>query len=100
MENVIEVSITTLEQDTFTMLETLSDLNQKIQEIDGIVTSLNGVWESEAKKSFMSHYENDKQTFLTILENIDEVLKSMQNAKKAYARCENTVKQNIAAIRI
>ena len=100
MENVIEVSITTLGQDTDTMLETLNGLKQKIQEIDDIVTSLNGVWESEAKRSFMLHYENDKQAFLTMFENVDEVLKSMQNAKKAYARCENTVYQKITAIKI
>ena len=100
MENVIEVSIITLEQDTDTMLEALNGLKQKIQEIDDIVTSLNGVWESEAKRNFMLHYENDKQAFLTMFENVDEVLKSMQNAKKAYERCENTVYQKITAIKI
>lgn len=100
MDNVIEVSITTLEQDTNTMQETLNDLKKKMQKIDEIVSSLNGTWESEAKRKFMLSYENEKQAFLTMFDNVDEVVTSMQNAKQAYARCENDINQKITAIRI
>lgn len=100
MENVIEVSITTLEQDTATMQETLTNLNNVLQEVDSIISSLNGMWDSEAKRVFMQNYENDKQAFLTMFDNVDEVINSMQNAKTAYSRCESEIHQKITAIKI
>lgn len=100
MENVIEVSITTLEQDTTTMQETLTTLNNVLQEVDSIISSLNGMWDSEAKRVFMQHYENDKQAFLTMFDNVDEVINSMQNAKAAYSRCESSINEKIVALKI
>lgn len=100
MEKVIEVSITTLEQDISTLQETLTELKKVIQEMDDIITSLNGMWDSESKRVFMKQYENDKQAFQTMFDNVDEVLLSMQNAKKAYERCEYNVYQKICEVQI
>lgn len=100
MENVIEVSIATLEQDINTLQEILTSLKKTIREIDDIITSLNGMWDSESKRNLMKHYENDKQAFQTMFDNVDEVLESMQNARKAYERCEHNVYQKIRAIQI
>ena len=100
MENVIEVSISSLEQDTATMQETLESLKNILQEVDSVISSLNTMWDSEAKRVFMSNYERDKQKFLTMFDNVDEVIGSMENAKAAYSRCEKEISQKLMAIKM
>jgi len=100
MENVIEVNTGSLAQDVQDMKEVLSELKKEMDEMDTLIASLNMMWQGDAKDAFTKQYNTDRQVWLDMRVNMEEILKGMQNARLAYEKCESSVGQKIDSLRI
>lgn len=100
MENVIEVNTGSLAQDVRDMEEVLSELKMEMDEMDTLIASLNTMWQGAAKNAFTKQYNADRQVWLDMRVNMEEILKGMQNARLAYEKCESSIGQKIDSLRI
>ena len=100
MENVIEVSTGNLAQDVKDMEDILSELKKEMDEMDAMIVTLNTMWQGDAQNIFMKQYNLDRQIWMDMRENVEEIINGMQNARQAYEKCENTIGQKIDSLRI
>lgn len=100
MSDIIEVNISTLQQDCGTMTEKLTSLEKKVKRLYDVITELNGSWEGESKTAFLSHLQKDQNAIDELLKEAGKISKHMQEAVDIYTKCENDVSREIDAIRV
>jgi WXG100 family type VII secretion target len=64
------------------------------------VNSMNGMWAGSAHDTFVSAFNNDYERIGNLCKTIDNIIKCLENAKKEYAKCEQTVRSYVDAITV
>lgn len=90
----------TLKADVTEMNAQLGRIMNYASQLEGTLRQLESMWEGEAKEAFSNAVRDD-------LRRLKDLVKAMQNltdrtgeARKEYDKCENTVAQIIASIKV
>ena len=97
---LIEVNTNTLKADISEIENELRAILQCAEKLSATLGQLEGMWDGNAKQSFSLAVRDD-------LNRLKDLVKAMQNltsktgtAREEYDRCESTVSQIIASIRV
>jgi len=99
-KNEIACSISTLGSDISTIKTQHSALVKAAEALKQSVNSLNGMWAGPAHDTFASAFSGDYEVIKGMCDTIGEIVKSLDNAKKEYAKCENHVNSYVASITV
>lgn len=97
---MIEVNISTLEQDTTGMEEKIAHLKERAEELNTIMDELNKMWEAASKDIFLAKVEKSKARLGDLLKEAEAYAGKMDNAVTVYRNCEAAVGQEVDAIRV
>lgn len=100
MSDIIEVNISTLQQDCGTMTEKIASLDKKVKRLYDVIAELNGLWEGESKNVFLNHLQKDQNAIDELIQEAEKIANHMQEAVDIYTTCENDVSREIDAIRV
>lgn len=100
MANTIEVNTTTLKSDVLTIEDELQKIGAAAERLLQTLRELEGMWDGNAKQAFSAAVNSD-------IVQLKELVNAMKNfngktaeAREEYDKCENTVAQIVAAIRV
>ncbi len=101
------MAIGCFEVDTDYLRHTVADLRQYLQvlknthaELWDKMTEVSGMWEGPAKDAFHLQFKTDCAELIEVCKQIEDVLKSVDNAVKEYDACDDKIRSIIDAIRI
>ncbi|MCR5526156.1 MAG: WXG100 family type VII secretion target [Lachnospiraceae bacterium] len=72
-------------------------------EHDGVfsdINSLNSMWTGNAHDTFMNQFNADSDTMKEMLKLLKQFGTDLENAKKEYTQCEQSVEEIISAIKV
>ena len=100
MASIIEVNTATLKSDVETIRAELMKIRENAERLSQVLHELGSMWDGNAKQAFSAAVNSD-------IAQLTELVKAMQNftgktgeAREEYDKCENTVAQIVAAIRV
>lgn len=100
MASMIEVNTTTLKSDVATIEAELEKISSAAERLLQTLHELESMWDGNAKQAFATAVNSD-------IVQLKELVKAMKNfsrktgeAREEYDKCENTVAQIVAAIRV
>lgn len=100
MASVIEVNTGTLRSD-------VTDLRGEVKAIQGEIGALrqlsgvlSGAWEGEAKNAFIAALTGDIGRLEALVNEFDKLVTQTDDVKNEYEKCENSVTQIVAGIRV
>lgn len=96
----IEINTDRLELDMHTISSCVDRSRQCLKDISDIVAALDGQWEGAANNIFNQRIVEDMEFLGEMIKEVAELLECLGYAAKEYVKCENSVADIIAAVRI
>lgn len=95
------------EVNTSSLSYTIQKMNEELSNITGIaknlyaaLTALEGMWEGASHDIFAAQYQNDQQTLENMTKTLSNVIKGLDEARKVYEQCEDSVETEIRKIAV
>lgn len=70
---------------------------------DSMMAGINGMssmWEGEAKNAFVAQFQSDYETLKSTADVIEDLIKTLEEAKQQYDTCESNVASIISALKV
>lgn len=100
MANTIEVNTTTLKSDVATIEDELQKISSAAERLLQALHELESMWEGTAKQAFSAAVNSDIVQLKELVKTIKDFNGKTGEAREEYDKCENTVAQIVAAIRV
>lgn len=91
--------------DTSILSSDISSLNSQVKEarnqMNQMVNSmieLDAMWDGEANQEFVKQFQYDVESAEGLFESLEQIIESIEYAKKEYDKCDNDVEGIIASI--
>ena len=99
-KSIIKASGVRLESDASKLNSHVLKIQNEIEAIKNDMTSLNTMWEGEAKEAFQDGFRNDIVFSEQIIRELRMIVSFGENAGRKYDRCEKNLMNLIESIRI
>ena len=86
-------TIESLERETTRLERQINTMFQQVQELDQM-------WTGSAKQAFSQQFQADYQTCKDMCKELKDAVKSFQNARNEYDRCERRVDELVRQLRV
>lgn len=96
----LEIETNRLSADIADLKRLVSRLKTTSEKMMGGINALSSMWEGEAKNAFTVQFQSDYKTILSMIDTLNKLIKSLENAKSKYNTCENTVGNIVHSIRV
>lgn len=98
----MEIAVDTnyLQMQITEMRDALGRAREGMAEMYDQVNELDAMWDGPANATFNQQFLKDKNMMEEMCSTIEQIIVSMENAKREYEGCESDVRQIIAEIRI
>ena len=63
------------------------------------LTQLNGMWEGAAHDTFVNKFTSDRETWKSMLVDLQKMIEKMRTAKQEYDKCESRVINYVRQLR-
>ena len=100
MGNIIEISTEQLNTDIQTVQENINKIKSEISALTEEVSKLNGMWSGPANQVYNQQAAEDFAKINSLMEAIGKFEQHMEFAVQQYNKCEQSVAEKVAAIRI
>lgn len=100
MAQRLEVNTGTLRNDINEIRGEIRGLRTEMSNLRGAASALGQTWEGEAKKAFMGALEDDLRRLELLINTIEKFTNKTEESKDAYEKCENSVSQTVANIKV
>lgn len=100
MADYIEIDTAALERDRQTIQSELDRVRSEINQLQEKMVNLAAMWEGPAHDTFMAQFNTDYEFVQIFCNEIGTYVETMEYAQREYQKCENSVRQAIASIRI
>lgn len=98
--SIIEVNTGTLRNDVSEIQGELQSLRRQVTALRNAASALGSTWEGNAKTAFMEALTDDINRLETLISAIEKFTNKTSDARTEYDRCENSVSQIIASIKV
>ena len=99
-DSLIEVTTNTLKSDTETIALHLEKLRQRSDALESVTQQLGSMWEGQAKQAFTAAVRDDLNRLRSLISAMQKFTQKTDEARNEYDKCENTVTQLVASIRV
>jgi len=96
----IEVDTSILKADVSEIEGEIRSINDGATQLENILRQLEGMWEGDAKMAFSNAVNDDLRRLRELSKAIGKFTRETGEACQEYVRCENTVSQIVASIRV
>lgn len=96
----IEINTDALGRDVSSLQNQYNALKRNLDSLNSSMTSLNSSWEGDAKSEYLRVYQQDYNTMKSLCNTLDQLIKTLMNAKNQYNSNNNRVKNVISQIRV
>lgn len=96
----IEVNTEVLDNDIDSISDSLSVMQNSIQNMYEEIAELNTMWKGKANQAFNMQFNKDYSTMQEFLKLLDNYIDSLKNASNTYVRCENSVGDIVRSLKI
>ena len=100
MAREIKVNTSSMDQDINALQEHLNKIRKNLESMYEAVRLLDTMWDGPANEVFNRQFMADREAMEAVCENVEQVIKCMQFAKKEYENCDNEVGSIVSAIRV
>lgn len=100
MADYIEVDTEALNRDRQTIQSELQRVRTEIGRLNEEMAGLSAMWEGPAHEAFLAQFNADYEFFLQFGNEIESYIGMMEYAQNEYQRCEASVDQAVAAVRV
>ena len=97
-KNEIACSISALGSDISSIQTQYTAVVKAKEVLMSSVNSLNGMWAGTAHDTFVSAFSGDYERMGELCNTINSIIQCLENAKKEYAKCEQTVRSYVDSI--
>lgn len=96
----IEIDTKQLNADISGLEVNISSGKKNLESMKSELDALNAMWTGRANLAFRSQVANDCNLMASMLSEMEKLSECMENAKKEYIRCEQSVKNAVNGIQI
>lgn len=82
------------------MQQELDAVRQMKKQMYNSLEGLDGMWQGSAHDAFKIQYSNDNQIMTELCREIQEFIDCVNQSRKSYDECEQSVREQIARIQI
>ncbi len=100
MAKEIEIDTAVLAGKVGNMAELTMSLFQDLDELKESLDALNNSWEGEAQRAFSFQFQQDFEAMKAVCETIEELQEAMSYASSQYTKCEQSIEDTVAEIKI
>lgn len=100
MADYIEIDTLALNRDRQTIQSELDRVWTEIDQLKDKMANLGAMWEGPAHNAFMAQLNADYEFIQEFGNEIGQYIKTMDYAQREYQKCDASVRQAIASIRI
>lgn len=100
MADYIEVDTAALNRDRQTIQSELGKVRNEIGRLRDEMAGLSAMWEGPAHDTFMAQFNADYEFIQQFGNEIETYIETMEYAQNEYQKCEASVEQAIASIRV
>ena len=100
MASIIEVNTSTLKSDVATIEEELQKISTAAERLLQTLHELESMWDGNAKQAFSAAVNSDIAQLKELVKAMHGFTGKTGEAREEYDKCENTVAQIVAAIRV
>ena len=100
MADYIEVDTAALDRDRQTIQSELDRVRSEIGRLRDEMASLSSMWEGPAHDTFMAQFNADYEFVQQFGNEIGTYIETMEYAQSEYQKCEASVEQAVASIRV
>lgn len=97
---MIEVNTDTLKRDVATIESEIRALRRASEKLRDTSTQLGALWEGTAKTAFMAAVQDDLNQLEDLISALEKFTQLTDEARGEYDKCEQSVAQIVAAIRV
>lgn len=96
----IEIDTAQLDRDIRELKAQISRTRKSLENMQAEIDELSTMWTGRANLAYRNQVAKDYRMMQSMLSVLEKLAVSMENAKKEYIRCENSVKSAVESIRI
>lgn len=100
MASMIEVNTTTLKSDVDTISVELQKISSDADRLMQALRELESMWDGTAKQAFSAAVSGDIVQLKELVKTLNDFTRKTSEAREEYDKCENSVAQIVAAIRV
>ena len=97
---IIEVNTNTLRSDVNEVQGEIRALRSETAKLRNAASALNSTWEGVAKAAFMEALQDDLNKLETLVAASETFTRQTDDARVGYDKCENTVSQIVASLKV
>jgi len=95
-----EVETSSLSYTVQKMEAELNKIKETAKKLYSALTTLDGMWDGAAHDTFAAQYQSDQKLLENMSRTISGVIEGMDEARKTYEQCEQSVETEIRKIAI
>lgn len=96
----IEIDTAQLNADIGELKANISKAKGSLESMKSELDQLNVMWTGKANMAFRSQVTKDYNLMTSMLATMEKLAECMENAKREYTRCEQSVKNTVNSIQI
>lgn len=96
----IEVDTSKLNSDISEQKSEITQARNRLKTLKSELDALNAMWKGSANLAFQNAVTQDYSKMQNMLTTLEKLASCMENAKKEYNSCEQSVKSTVNSIRI
>ena len=100
MADYIEIDTAALDRDRRAIQSELSRVRSEIDQLKEKMVNLGTMWDGPAHDAFMAQFYADYEFIQEFENEIEKYIETMEYALKEYQKCDDSVQQAIASIRV
>lgn len=100
MNDYIEIETVQLNNDRQTVQENIRKIGDELEHLSESVGRLNGMWSGPANAAYNQQTGHDFEEMNRLLTEIADFVQCMEFAASEYVKCEDSVADSVAGIRI
>ena len=99
MADVIGVDLEKMGKDIQTLTDNIKTIREDINQLFCIVEELDSMWDGQANEAFMNQFNQDNENFKIVCDNVEGMIKEMNEARNEYIKCEEYVGSEIDTLK-